>query len=340
MYYARIFLVALLGGVLLAGPALATRTTSAAFLKIGVGARAAGMGEAYVAQAQDASGLYWNPAGLARLDRKQFIFMHNDWFENINYEYLGYVHPLAGTALFGRTWDGALGGSLTYVDKGDLQRTTYSNPFGAGLGSFEAQDFAGAVSYAESYNDQLDLGGTLKLVYQEIDDVTATSVAVDFGAQYRGAYPGLTLGAALTNLGTKAKFEREDEDLPLAFRFGAAYEVPQFPLTVATDGVWLYDDEVSWRVGVEYDLNQYLALRAGYNSANDADDGFGGGFGITIDDLEINYAYVPYGDLGNTHRIDSVFRFGEIVPRPEPQAPPVTTRPQPPITTRPQPPVT
>ncbi len=313
-------------------PALAARSTTASFLKIGVGARAAGMGEAYTAIADDASATYWNPAGMAAANRRQFIFQHNEWFGNINYEYLGYAHPLER--------GGTVGGSLTYLDKGDIPRTTYSNPFGAGLGSYEAQDFAGSVSYAASYRSDIDWGVTAKLIRQEIDDASATSFAVDGGVLYRTPYQGLTLGAALLNLGTAAKFDERKEQLPLMFKAGAAYRLQDVPLTFASDLVLLRGDQSSFRLGAEYTFNRLIDIRAGYNSANDADNGWGCGFGINLDDLEINYAYVPYGDLGNTHRIDSVFTFGapvrEEAPAPAPLPTP-TPVPTPAPTPRPTP---
>ncbi len=285
--------------------AAAAERPAAPFLRIGVGGRAAGLGEAHAAAVRDVTALYWNPGALAFLPRQQFVFMHNDWFADVKYEYLGYAHP---TARYG-----TIGGSLTFVDQGELYRATYSNPYGTGLGSFSAEDYAFSLSWAQQRGTGLGLGGTVKVIRQQIDNVGATSLAADFGVQYRDWYPGLTLGASLANLGTSARFDARKEQLPLLLRAGAAYVLPRLPLIVTGDVVLLRGSQTSYHAGIEYTVAEMVALRAGYNSGNDAGDGFGGGFGISIDDLTVNYAYVPYGDLGGTHRIDSVFTFGKSV---------------------------
>ena len=90
-------------------------TRSAQFLNIAVGARAVGMGESYVAAADDVYAVYWNPAGLSYVRTSQLGFMHNEWFEDIRYEYLGYAQPNGNI--------GTLAGSLAFVHMGELERS-------------------------------------------------------------------------------------------------------------------------------------------------------------------------------------------------------------------------
>src|ERR1700687_793931 len=87
-------------------------TTAADILKIGVGARAIGMGEAYVAQADDVSSLYWNPAGLALMQERQASFMYDQMYQDLKFQNANIGIPLE---------NGAIGGSLSYLSYGDIQ---------------------------------------------------------------------------------------------------------------------------------------------------------------------------------------------------------------------------
>jgi hypothetical protein len=90
-------LAVLVGG--LPSTVLAADKYAAEFLKLGVGARALGMGGAFVALANDASAAYWNPAGLGRLVSAELLFMHAEQFESVySHDYVGFVQPLGGAA--------------------------------------------------------------------------------------------------------------------------------------------------------------------------------------------------------------------------------------------------
>ncbi|MCK4447841.1 MAG: UPF0164 family protein, partial [Candidatus Marinimicrobia bacterium] len=64
-------------------------TTSAQFLKIEPGARSVGMGGAFVAVANDATAIYSNPAGIARLSGIEAFFIHSEWLAGLNYDFVG-----------------------------------------------------------------------------------------------------------------------------------------------------------------------------------------------------------------------------------------------------------
>src|SRR6266446_4057191 len=87
-------------------------TTGADILRIGVGARAIAMGEAYVAQADDVSSLYWNPAGLALMQERQASFMYDQMYQDLKFQNANIGIPLE---------NGAIGGSLSYLSYGDIQ---------------------------------------------------------------------------------------------------------------------------------------------------------------------------------------------------------------------------
>jgi len=112
-------------------------TATASFLKIGVGARAASMGEAFTALASDGTSLYWNPAGLAQLKTKEISATYNSWFEEIRQGYLSLIFP---------SLRGTMGLGTNYVDMGKLGgRDLEGNP----TGDFTASDTHIFIGYAK-----------------------------------------------------------------------------------------------------------------------------------------------------------------------------------------------
>ena len=100
---ALVSFLALSGVVLAPGQALAAAGKPGfAFLKVGIGARAMGMGSAYVALADDPTAVYWNTAGLAGSEDAQVTVMHNEWIQDFRQEFAAVSRPLGkGAAGFG-----------------------------------------------------------------------------------------------------------------------------------------------------------------------------------------------------------------------------------------------
>lgn len=114
-------------------------TTTTSFLKIGIGARASALGEAFTALASDGTCLYWNPAGLAYLTEKELSATYNSWLQEINQGYLSFSFPFAR---------GALGLGVNYVDMGKMEgRDEYGHP----TGTFTASDTHIFAGYATKF---------------------------------------------------------------------------------------------------------------------------------------------------------------------------------------------
>jgi hypothetical protein len=302
----RIFLTTILMISLVAGIAYSADinenagTSGLAFLKFPAGARASAMGEAYVAIANDATGNYWNPAGLAFVNGVDVSFMHNEWFQDVRYEFLG-----------GAINDGnhALGLSAIYMTAGDIERREAT---GESMGTFSAYDWAFSLSYANEIKENISLGITGKMLYEKIHIYEAKGFAVDVGFLYRpelpGAFNGLQVGAAVQNIGPKMKFEEEEFDLPMRTRFGLAYNFPinfmkEMSGVVAIDGVLPNDNDFRTNMGLELEFMNMIALRTGYKMNYDTSD-FTAGAGFMMNNYKIDYAFVPYSDdLGDTHKI-------------------------------------
>ncbi|MEO0072512.1 MAG: PorV/PorQ family protein [candidate division WOR-3 bacterium] len=307
-----------------------------AFLKIGVG-RATGMGEAFVAVANDVSATYYNPAGLASLKAREFLLSHNEWILTSRLEYLAYAHP---------TNFGTFGLAVTYLNYGEFEETTIDNYQGTGR-TFSAGDVALALSYARMFTDKFAFGGNVKFIQERIWDLTANAVALDLGTYYNTGWKNLRLAMTISNFGPDARFTGKQLDitisnpenwtwpwtispipatyktenfiLPTIFRVGLAYDLvsnENYLLTGAADLVHYNDLNERVNVGFELNIKNYYLL-AGASINTDFDyasnvlwrsslcGGLGARFNIYgTSALNLDYIIRDLGRLGLAHRIN------------------------------------
>lgn len=291
-------------------------TTSAAFLKLGVGARAVAMGGAFTGVPGDPFAIYWNPAGLAYAGPdKNLGFFHNEYFEGLGQEFLSYTSPA-------RTGAWGLGLNYFYTSK-DLERRSGLNeadplnPISPSEGKFGAYDLALSAGYGRAYGGGLALGAALKLIRQSIDDESGASAALDLGAlrsfKWRGG--DYTAGLSVQNLGPGIKFVDKSFDLPLTFKAGLSRRLDARGALLALEAAKPVDNYPSFILGVEYPLTGRLALRSGYRYRLHGNElgawsGFSAGAGVAFDRLTFDYAFTPFGVLGNSHRFSINLRFG------------------------------
>jgi len=301
-------------------------TTTAPFLKLAPDPRAAAMGEAFTAGADEASAIFFNPAGLAGLDHMSVQLSQAFYVADISYQFIGYAQPLS--ALFhqfetgpGRLPDvtrlpdwGVLGLSALYVNTGSIDKVDNT---GASLGSFTPSDLAASAAYARRFGD-LDLGVTAKFVESKIAS-TAQTFAADAGVRWRTtlAERPLALAAAVRNAGGSLKYQSEAEPLPLTVALGSAWR-PSDSVLVDLDLSLPNDNKAVVGLGAELtqpvNPDMKAAFRLGYRTL-DTDAGLGGltglsaGAGLSFDFFRVDYAWVPFGTLGNSHRIGLTFRF-------------------------------
>jgi hypothetical protein len=269
----------------------------ASFLEIGVGARAQGMGGAYCGLVDDVDSIYWNPAGLGRIKKREVAFTHNEWLSETNYEYLAGVLPFDNQGI---------GASLSLVDNGKIKRTTISHPTGDGS-EFDNSNCALTLSYGRMVNEGLSCGLNLKYISSKIDKFSATGFGVDVGGLYKTPIENLFIGAVLQNIGTKMKFVKEKDDLPFNIKLGAGYRIDK--LNLAMDINKPKDNDLNINLGGEYWIMENMAVRLGYTSGIDEGLGITGGLGVGFRSLRVDYAYTPYNDLGDIHRISLAIGF-------------------------------
>lgn len=283
--------------------------TGAAFLKIGFGARAIAMGGGYVAIADDLNAIYWNPGGLAQLKQKEFTAMHTEWLESLKHEFVGYAFPTkVGTLAFGLGYLG-MDKIEKRGDSGELLEET-----------FTAYDSVGTFSYSRVINPKTSAGINLKIIHQRIENETANGLAIDLGTLYRFSPLPLTAGFTLQNLGPKMKFIREGYNLPLTISAGLAYRVFANALTLGM-GIThrVFEQKTDFGFGSEYWVGNIFALRGKYNllssnnqlTANRSTEipRFGAGLGFRLLAYQFDYAFTPYSELGETHRISFTAKF-------------------------------
>lgn len=278
--------------------------TAMDFLNIGVGARPVAMGEAFVALADDANAVFWNPAGLGQLKRYEVTFMHNVWFQEISYNYFAYVHPLK---------IGALGVSVYHVQYGKIQGYDAG---GAMTEELCPYDLAGVLSFGTTLLDEKDRvllsGANFKFIHENLDVKEATAIAIDAGFIYQTVFlVPLNLGFVVQNLGPNVRFFEEKESLPLNYKFGTVIKLIGGNLNLALDLTISSDDEIFINTGGEYRLLNFIFMRVGYRAKQALDTGLRCGLGITGKNVFLDYSYVPYEELGETHRFSLSMRFGK-----------------------------
>ena len=267
------------------------------------------MGGAFLALADDSSSIQWNPAGLARMDFPEVTFMHLAYFADVNDEYLGAGIP----------WhDQGFGFGLTWLNVPSFNSTLDPN---ATPGS--ASDYSLALAYALNLGKDLQVGATARTIVTNLAENSAFGGAVDVGATFTPWGRGLSLAVVAQNLGYQAAYEDVSDPLPINLRFGAAYSFydkgNERWLNLVVDLDKGLDDKFLYNVGAEWWLFGSLALRGGYMMSSGGQDfsssdpnapaNFTAGLGFRYDAAQIDYAFVPYGELGVTHRFSVSWKF-------------------------------
>lgn len=298
-----ILLVAFLGKISVAAPKAGE--TSADFLLINVGARAAGMGGAYTAVTEGANSTFWNPAGLTYVENDEVIIGYFSWYQDIKMNHASYAHNMNEKL--------TLAASINYLNYGHIDGRDIN---GITTGEISAYDFSGGISLGIRVRPEFSLGLTAKFINQHLDDLNGSTFAFDLGARYKiGIF---NLAAVATNIGPKMKFDQVSENIPSSFRFGASVAPFHENLLTAIEfEKRIYGGNVI-RHGLEYSFAGQYFIRGGYNYYPDSDDrifgtGFAVGAGVRFNQFEVDYAYTPseHYSSEDLHRFSLIFKFGE-----------------------------
>ena len=271
------------------------------------------MGAAYTALANDAYAATWNPAGLGFMDSPQAAAQHLSYLDALHYEYLSFGLPIpsADCPNESNCRRSSIGGSLQYLGTGDI---TGRDDTGQLTSPYSSYYSAYNLAYGRRFTDQLSLGITGKIIHAQIDDVSATAFGADIGSLYRWRHD-LVFAATLNNMGSKLTFLNDGDPLPLAFHLGGAYQ-PSANWLVSSEVVVPQTGLASFHIGGEWHPVEMLALRSGFRTDTLSGlsflAGYSLGIGLNVWGQEFSYAWVPYGELGNSHYFSLVLRWGEV----------------------------
>ena len=276
--------------------------TAADFLKIGIGAKAGGMGGAFVGLANDPSAIYWNPAGLTQLSCSQVMFVHNLWAQDIRYEYLGYALPIDSKNTVAVAVMFLHMGEILGYDENDKPTSFFS-----------AYDAALLLGYSRKISSHLSLGWTAKGILEKLENQKAQAAAFDVGLFYDSHI--FSFGLCLKNLGSELKFIEEEHPLPADLKVGIAFKALDSRLLLSTDVNFLTGASPGLQQGIEYNFLNALFIRSGveYRPQNQSlgsstRPAIGGG--IRISKFQFDYTYSSVRSLGDLHRFSLIYRIG------------------------------
>jgi hypothetical protein len=260
------------------------------------------MGGAATGLADDESSLYYNPAGIASFGEKRWIGGYHNYFTDMQSGFVGMIFPLNEQS--------AIACYMDYLGYGEFIETDTS---GNRLGTFGGSDMVLATTYSRQIGYNLSFGVTAKYIYEHVHEFSASGVALDIGARYKGDRERFTGGVMIQNLGKQLSALGEEKyKLPLTVRGGVSYRPVGLPLLLATDLIIPVDNSIEFAIGGEYNEFKPLYLRMGWNSfgsnyrAGNSDDNWAGlsvGVGFDYKRLHFSYGYAPGADLGDSHRI-------------------------------------
>jgi hypothetical protein len=314
MFKIRIAVVVLITAALASAAGAQVSIGGAQSLYIQPGARPAGMGDSFVALADDASAISWNAGGLGFIEGKyNFTLMHTqlvpDW-DDVYYEYIAYAQKVEGL--------GTIGASVIYLTYGTQIATDPDSP--EPIGEFNSYEVIPSIAYGTAIGENLAVGLNLKFVYvdlapaqftQDQEKGSGSTFAVDLGVLWKTMEDKLRLGAALLHVGPKIAYidEEQSDPLPRNLKLGATYIIMRDETNsllvsgeynkslVIVEDIADVATGVILNAGAEYVYANLLALRAGYVYDKDGEvKGLAYGMGLKYKNWAFDLANVPQAE--------------------------------------------
>ncbi|HEX2963733.1 MAG TPA: PorV/PorQ family protein [Ignavibacteriales bacterium] len=297
--------------------------TTFQFLKIGVGGRAAAMGEAVIANTQDINSVYWNPAGLTGLENLEAGVNYTQWIADLSVTSAAVGYNL-GPASIAFNYMGLNYGN---IQEAMTRGTSVDTRTGR---TFTGSDLALGVTLARRFTDQLSIGVNVKYLRENLFTFTSSLWAADIGTYYDTQWKGIRIAMTAQNFSKQARWmytgdeTEQSYELPLVFRIGTSMDLwggeglvfggdaSMNKLTVNIDAIHTNDYGERLHVGGEYVFMNMLSLRAGYRmNYEEGNLALGAGFKTELSGvkLEVDYAYVKYDFLESPHRFSLIFAF-------------------------------
>ncbi len=277
------------------------------FLNTDVSAKVNGMGGAYTAFSNDVNAVFYNPAGLALINNNQISSTFSSYLLGI---------PMGSLAFTGNLGGNRIGVFAKYLT--DEEDRTDEN--GITIGKFGNSDLLLGISYAKQVHPVVFLGGSLKYLNENLDNSSASLIALDLGILHQTTNRHLKVGLTIKNIGfqlTHFAADNHNEKLPKTVIAGLNY-FPNDRLNILFDLEKLFYGNVTGKLGIQFKYNDNFLLRTGFNS-NYSDwnnggslsflSGFSFGFGIHWKKYVFDYSIKSYGDLGLNNQLGVTFKF-------------------------------
>jgi hypothetical protein len=279
-------------------------STGADYLTRAIGPKSIAMGEIGAALQGDPFNWLVNPASFGLMEGTGFGVLHSEWIIDTNYNNASLHHRFSDKFI--------AAGSFTFEYRPDIQGY---DEYGTETKTLKNNNYQAVIGLGFMPIPSLTIGANAKYFQEKLDEWTAGGAAFDVGVLYEIAPAGIVVGASMQNIGSDIKFDTIDEPLPTTTRVGASHA---FDISAGTTRFMYGVDLVKPRyeavyvsAGVELDIVNTLALRAGYcGQEYRFGDGITLGGGVSIlGGLKLDYAWTPYGDLGNFHRISIYYNI-------------------------------
>lgn len=294
------------------------------FLKIAPDARSAAMGGAVVGLVNDASAMYWNPAGITSIDTGKVTtqFSHTRWFGNSQVNY-GAVAFKAGKLSY-------VGVNVLSLGFNETKETTEFEPNGTGRNVLMGSTSIG-VTFAKILTNNFSFGIQTKFAQEVIANVSVNNILFDLGLTYNIGIKNARFGVTFTNFGVNVapsgnvtilnlngeiqKNEFTSISAPAIFRLGFAIDPISNKTHVLTTAAQLNhptDNNETVGLGLEYSWKKILIARSGWEFGLDEANNFPSlGFGFKLPtnfgNFGIDYGLVSKSRIGNIHRIGLLF---------------------------------
>lgn len=276
------------------------------FLNYGVGGRALAMGGAYYGISDDASAAYWNPAGLAQMQRKEVTTMQATLFQSTKLTYMGYAHPTKGGGTFALAITQLANTGFEQVDVVFDPNTGEADSINTG-GSFADQQQAMTLAWGKNVTETVFFGMAGKQVTRKLGGSSDNFKSLDIGAmKFMGN--SYRLGLGLTNVFAQRTGDTDDK-LPVTIKLGNSLRLFKDRLTLAADAQKVLNGDTDMRFGGEYWVARWFAFRfglLGLPRIQETDFGFG----LNFRSFGIDVAQGIH-ELGSSTRFSATFRFGQ-----------------------------
>ncbi len=267
------------------------------FLKIGQGARPAAMGGAFTAISDGIDAIFWNPAGLTKIEKRAYTLSYTNWLVDTK------IYSGAFAVKYGRA---ALGLGVIALDPGDVEETTIFAPNGTGR-TLDLGDLAIGAAYAITLTDRFSFGTQFRIIRESLDLETINTFDFNVGSWFKTGFKSTRLAMSLRNLSKDITIDEQPFFVPSVFSIGGAMEIygeqgdPSYA-TLSSEALFVTDFGTRVHVGAELWLANVLALRGGYKFNYDAESfSLGAGIKWELDDrmFTVDVSYTNFGDLLN-----------------------------------------